>query len=154
MAQLACQMGHPRLAGQVLFYPSTDSVSRNTPSFQAFGDKPLGLPKRDVDWFLAQYAPNPNDWDDPQISPLLAQDLHGLAPALVVTAEYDVLRDEGEQYACRMEAAGVPVKLMRCNGMPHGFLSMAGLIRRATRYFDQVAVEIRSMATEATTLVR
>lgn len=100
-----------------------------------------------MDWFLAQYAPDPVDRHNPQVSPLLARDLHGLAPALVVTAEYDVLRDEGEDYARRMLSAGVQVKLMRCNGMPHGFLSIAGLIRRATRYFDQVVAEIRSLAT-------
>lgn len=146
VAQMAQKKGGPRLAGQVLFYPSTDSVSLDTPSFRAFGEKPLGLPKRDVVWFRAQYTPDPSDWHNPQVSPLMAQDLRGLAPALVVTAEFDVLRDEGEDYARRMLSAGVQVKLMRCNGMPHGFLSMAGLIRRATRYFDQAVAEIRSLA--------
>ena len=62
-----------------------------------------------------------------------------------MTAEFDVLRDEGEAYARLMQEAGVKVKLMRCNGMTHGFLSVMGLIRRATGYFEEVAEEIRRM---------
>ncbi len=145
-AQLARREGGPELAGQVLFYPSTDSVSLSTPSFQAFGDKALGLPRRDVDWFLAQYAPDHSQRADARLSPLLAADFSGLAPAVVVTAEFDVLRDEGEDYARRMQAAGVQVKLMRCNGMIHGFLSMIGLLHRAGGYFEQIAAEIRCLA--------
>jgi acetyl esterase/lipase len=76
---------------------------------------------------------------------LLWYNLHGLPPALVVTAEFDVLRDEGKAYARRMQEAGVKVKLMRCNGMVHGFLSLIGLIQRAAQYFEQAAVEIRKM---------
>ena len=146
VAQLARQAGGPRLAGQVLFYPSADSVSLDTPSFKEFGDKSLGLPRRDVDWFMDQYVPDRRERGDARVSPLLAKDFHGLAPALVVTAEFDVLRDEGEAYARRLEEAGVPVKLMRCNGMIHGFLSLMGLLHRATGYFDQVVTEIRQLA--------
>jgi acetyl esterase len=98
-----------------------------------------------VEWFLEQYTPDPKDRLNPLVSPLLEDDLRGLPPALVVTAEFDVLRDEGEAYARRMQEAGVKVKLMRCNGMVHGFLSMIGLIKRATKYFEQVAGEIRKM---------
>ncbi len=66
----------------------------------------------------------------------------------MVTAEFDVLRDEAETYARRLKEAGVPVTLMRCNGMIHGFLSMAGVISRATSYFERVAAEIRRMAAQ------
>jgi acetyl esterase len=62
-----------------------------------------------------------------------------------MTTEFDMLRDEAEAYARRIEEAGVRVKIMRCNGMIHGFLSMAGLIQRATGYFEQVVEEIRGM---------
>lgn len=145
VAQMASQKGGPGIAGQVLFYAAVDAANLDTPSYKEFGGQSLGLPTSDVVWFLDQYTPDPKDRLDPRVSPLLADDLRGLPPALVVTAEFDVLRDEGEAYARRMQAAGVQVKLMRCNGMVHGFLSMIGLIRRATMYFEDVAGEARKM---------
>jgi acetyl esterase len=145
VSQMARKKGAPRLAGQVLFYAATNAVALDTPSYKEFGERSLGLPTRDVNWFLDQYTPDPKDRLDPRVSPLLEKDLNGLPPALVVTAEFDVLRDEGEAYARCLKKAGVPVKLMRCNGMMHGFLSLTGLIRRATQYFDQAVVEIRRM---------
>jgi acetyl esterase len=146
VAQMSRQKGVAKLAGQVLFYAATDGVNLDTPSYKEFGNQSFGLPRQDVEWFLEQYTPDPKDRLNPQVSPLLADDLGGLPPALVVTAEFDVLRDEGEAYARRMEEAGVKVKLIRCNGMVHGFLSTIGLIKRASQYFEQVAEEIRSMA--------
>ena len=148
VAQLRHRQGASPLAGQVLFYPVTDCAMLDTPSYNEFGKQSLGLPTRDMEWFLNQYTPDSKDRLNPQVSPLLEKDLQGLAPALVVTAEFDVLRDEGETYARRLKEAGVPVTLLRCNGMIHGFLSLAGLIRRATEYFDQVVVEIKRMAGE------
>ena len=68
-----------------------------------------------------------------------------MPPALVITAEFDVLRDEAETYAERLKLAGVPVTLMRCNGMNHGFLTTVGLIRRSEIYFDQIAEYIKEM---------
>jgi len=146
VAQMRRQKGVPPLAGQVLFYAGIDGANLDTPSYKEFDGHSYNLPKQDVEWFLEQYTPNPKDRLDVRVSPLLADDLGGLPPALVVTAEFDVLRDEGETYARRMQEAGVKVKLMRCNGMVHGFLSTIGLIKRATQYFEQVAEEIRKMA--------
>lgn len=146
VAQMARQEGTSKLAGQVLFYAVTNGASLDTPSYKEFDGQSFGLPKRDMEWYLEQYTPNPKDRLNPLVSPLLADDLGGLPPALVVTAEFDVLRDEGEAYARRMQEGGVKVKLIRCNGMVHGFLSMVGLIKRATQYFEQVAEEIRKMA--------
>ncbi len=144
VAQLLRKDG-PRLAGQFLFYPGTDCVNLDTPSYKEFGGGAYGLPKADIEWFLDQYAPAPIDRSDPRISPSMETDLGGLPPAVVVTAEFDVLRDEGEAYARRMQAAGVQVTTMRCNGMIHGFLTMIGLIRRATLYFDQVITELKRL---------
>lgn len=148
VAQLALQSGGPRLAGQLLFYAATDSAELDTPSYREFGERQLGLTTRDVSWFLDQYLPDRWQRLDPRASPVRAKDFRGLAPALVVTAEFDVLRDEAETYARRLQEAGVPVTLMRCNGMVHGFLSMAGAVRRATSYFEQVAAEVRRMAAQ------
>lgn len=146
VAQMAGEKGAPKITGQVLLYAALDCAHLDTPSFKEFDGPTYALPRRDVEWFLAQYTPDPKARLDPRVSPLLAKDLHGLPPALVVTAEFDVLRDEGEAYARRMQEAGVKVKLMRCNGMVHGFLSLIGLIRRATMYFEEIAGEIRTMA--------
>ncbi len=145
VAQRTREKGALKIAGQVLFYAGLDGANLDTGSYKEFGGPSFGLTRQDVDWFLDQYAPDSKDRLDARVSPLLAEDLHGLPPALVVTAEFDVLRDEGEAYARRMQAAGVKVQLMRCNGMVHGFLSMIGLIRRSTIYFEQVAEEIRKM---------
>ena len=145
VALMAAPKGGPKLAGQVLMYAATNGASLDTPSYKEFGEKNYGLPKRDVQWFMRHYIINTDDWLNPLASPLLAKDLHGLAPALIVTAEFDVLRDEAEAYAKRLEEAGVPVKLIRCNGMVHGFLSMLGMVKRAEIYFDQVVAEIKKM---------
>ena len=146
VAQMACEKGTPLIKGQVLFYAAVDLAHLDTPSFKEFGGPSYGLTKRDVDWFLEQYTPDSKDRLDPRVSPLLAQDLHGLPAALVVTAEFDVLRDEAETYARQMQEAGGQVKLMRCNGMMHGFLSLIGLIRRATNYFEEISGEIRKLS--------
>ncbi len=143
---LLARDGGPRLAGQVLLCSATDCVSLDTGSYQTFGDGTYSLPKADMDWFIDQYAPPPIDRRDPRISPLLAADLSGLPPALVATAEFDVLRDEGEAYAQRLQEAGVPVTLLRGNGMIHDFFYLVGLIQRATQYFDEVVAEVRKMA--------
>lgn len=147
-AQMSRHNGESTLAGQVLFYAATNAVNLNTPSYVEFDGPAYNLPRQDVDWFLEQYTPEPWERRDARVSPLLAEDLRGLPPALVVTAEFDVLRDEGEDYARRMQAAGVKVKLMRCNGMVHGFVSTIGLIKRATMYMEQVAEEIMRMVGE------
>jgi acetyl esterase len=142
VAHMAARQGGPNLVGQVLLYPATNGASLDTPSYQDFGGRDYSLSRHDMEWFMGQYLPNPAGWLDPRASPLLEQDLHGLAPALVVTAEFDVLRDEAEEYARRLEAAGGRVTLLRCNGMTHGFLSMVGLIQRVELYFDQVIAGI------------
>ncbi|MFD8533478.1 alpha/beta hydrolase [Streptosporangium canum] len=122
-----------RPAHQLLIYPVTD-VAMDTPSYRdrATG---FGLGAGEMAWFIEQYGGDPAD---PRLAPLRLADKTGLAPATVITAEYDPLCDEGEAYAAQLAAAGVPVELRRYGGAIHGFFGLPG-------FFDQ-AVEAREYA--------
>ncbi len=121
VALMARDRGGPRLASQVLLYPVTD-YSFATASYQENAEGYL-LSTTDMKWFWAHYLPEPARGLELYASPLRAADLRGLAPALVVTAEYDPLRDEGRAYASQLQAAGVPTTLLEYEGMVHGFVS-------------------------------
>ncbi|MGX1135489.1 acetyl esterase [Streptomyces glaucescens] len=119
---LAKERGGVRLVHQVLFCPATDALM-NTSSYDDFADGYF-LGREAMRHFWRQYVPDPADRRRITASPLRASDdeLSGLPPALVVTAEADVLRDEGETYAARLRLAGVPVAAMRYHGTIHGFV--------------------------------
>jgi acetyl esterase len=119
VTHLARDAGGPALAFQLLLYPATD-LRAATPSFEENGTG-YGAPAGFIRWLIGQYA-SADDVLDPRASPLLAADFAGLPPAYVATGEYDPLRDEGEAYAERLAAAGVPVTLSRREGMAHGFM--------------------------------
>jgi acetyl esterase/lipase len=89
------------------------------------------LDSRDLGWCWSHYLAQPSDGSNPLASPLLARDLGGLPPALVVTAEHDPLRAEGERYADRLRRAGTSVELVRFDDVPHGFFSLAGEVDAA-----------------------
>ena len=129
------------LAVQVLVYPATDG-RLHTPSFRENADVPI-LTAQVVHWFWNQFCPVARR-AEPEASVLRARDLSGAAPALVLTAEYDVLRDEGGAYAGRLLDAGVPLTLTRCDGQIHGFLRMPAVIGRAWEAIDEVARSVRS----------
>ncbi|MBO2447531.1 alpha/beta hydrolase [Actinomadura barringtoniae] len=109
------------LAHQLLIYPVTDTAM-NTPSHRAFATG-YGLDGEGLGRFMKLYRGSA-DPADPRIAPLRAPVLSGLAPATVITAEYDILRDEGEAYARRLAEAGVEVELRRFEGMVHSFFLM------------------------------
>ena len=119
---MARDQGTPPLVYQLLVYPTT-SFALDTPSCQENADGYF-LTRDDMVWFQNLYLRSNADRDDPYASPLQAQDLRGLPSALVITAEFDPLRDEGEAYAARLREADVAVVCTRYNGMIHGFLSM------------------------------
>ena len=120
------EAGETILTGQVLVYPVTDHYGAGHPSYAEFADG-YGLTDRDMVWFWDQFVP-PARAAEPWVSPLRAADLAGLPAACVVTAECDVLRDEGEAYAARLAAAGVPVRSQRFAGLNHGCLGLAGTV--------------------------
>ncbi|TDU90960.1 acetyl esterase [Kribbella voronezhensis] len=116
----------PALAAQLLVYPNT-LYGSDTASMRA-GDDPFLFNRTSVDWYWGHYLKDPADGRNPLASPLLAESHADLPPALVITAEYDPLRDEGEFYAEKLYAAGVPTQLSRYDGMVHGFFAMSGVL--------------------------
>ncbi|MEV0612219.1 alpha/beta hydrolase [Nonomuraea sp. NPDC050404] len=129
-----------RLAHQVLVCPVLD-VAMDTPSYTDYA-KGFGLEAAEMAWFVRQYARDA-DPADPLLSPLRLPDLSGLPPATIVTAEYDVLRDEGERYAARLTKAGVPAALRRFEGALHGFSVLPGLFDQAVEAREYVAERLR-----------
>lgn len=127
LTQLAKRRAEFTVAAQVLFYPVTDAAF-DTPSYQQFAEGYF-LRRDGMQWFWDQYTTSPTERGDILASPLRASsdELAGLPPALVITAEADVLRDEGEQYAAHLRQAGVPVTAVRYLGTIHDFVMLNAL---------------------------
>jgi isopentenyl diphosphate isomerase/L-lactate dehydrogenase-like FMN-dependent dehydrogenase/acetyl esterase/lipase len=140
---LARQRGGPALAAQLLVYPNT-CYGADTRSMRESADDPSMFNRRSVDWYWGHYLASPADGADPLASPLLAPDHSGLPPALVITAEYDPLRDEGEQYAEKLRAAGVPTECTRYDGMMHGFFLMSSTLDGGRRAVEQAVAFLRA----------
>jgi acetyl esterase len=111
----------PRLIFQLLLAPLTDFRLPDTPSLAEYAEGYL-LTKEDIVWFTNHYLNSEEDKSNPLASPYLASSFAGLPPALIITAEYDPLRDDGERYGERLKEAGVPVTISRRNGAIHGFI--------------------------------
>ncbi|MEU5690701.1 alpha/beta hydrolase [Actinosynnema sp. NPDC020468] len=144
---LAKRRGDVVFRAQVLFYPVTDA-SFDTPSYREFGEGYF-LRRDSMEWLWDQYLPDHRHRAESTASPLRAAlaELEGLPPALVVTAEADVLRDEGEAYADRLRAAGVPVTAVRYQGVIHDFVLLNGL--RGTRAASAAIAQAISVLREA-----
>jgi acetyl esterase len=136
--------GGPALALQVLIYPVANMQSFDTGSHREFADG-YYLTAPLMEWFRALYLGHPEDGAHIDTSPLFTPDLRGLPPAIVITAECDILRDEGEAYAKRLQEAGVPVTYTLYKGMIHPFFSMPGVLTQARKAIDQVAAAVRDM---------
>ncbi len=135
VAQQVRDAGGPALAAQLLVYPATD-VPGEYPSREENGEGYF-LDAVTMEWFINHYAADPGHHTDPRLSPLQASSLAGLPPAVVVTAEYDPLRDEGAAYAQALEAAGVRVDYRRFDGMIHGFFDMGPHSAGAQKAVDE-----------------
>ncbi|MBV9365769.1 MAG: alpha/beta hydrolase [Solirubrobacterales bacterium] len=144
VAQHAARHEGPSPVLQLLIYPATDFTKRRR-SRELFGDGFL-LTNSEMDWFETNYLGSDRAHAaDPRASPLLADDLSGLAPALVVTAAFDPLRDEGEEYAQALREAGTPVTLRRFPGFIHAFTAGAGVSRSARDALIEIAGATRAM---------
>ena len=140
-AQLSAREGAP--AAQLLIYPATDAASKEWPSKEMFG-RGYFLARSDCDAFSRHYTGRTGARDDdPRVAPLRAPDLSGLAPALVVTAGFDALRDEGDAYAQRLKEAGGAVVWRRFASLGHGFLHMTGVCPAAHAAVVEVARDWR-----------
>ncbi len=142
VSQIARNSGGPAIAAQVLIYPSTDG-DIDSESMTKF-DPPL-LSREEIAWFYDQYIPQKSQRRDPRFAPLHATDLSNLPPAFVLTAEYDLLCEEGERYASRLAEAGVRVKVERYRGTFHGFFSMDGGLPHSVKATDDIAEFVSSI---------
>ena len=140
IARRARAGGGPSIAFQLLVYPVTD-MTRSLPSHTENGTGYL-LDSDAMSWFLDNYLAKA-DRRHPDASPLFADDLSGLPPAFVLTAEFDPLRDEGEAYAERLRTAGVPVTTSRYDGMIHGFYGLDSIFDAAKKATAETVVALR-----------
>lgn len=141
VSRLAAIRQGPKISYQCLFYPVTDARC-DSQSYEDFAEGYL-LSAAMMYWFWQQYLQNAEHGDDPLASPLRADRLADLPPTTLFTAEFDPLRDEGEAFALRLREAGVSVHVQRCEGMVHGFISMAPFVERAAHALSDAAADLR-----------
>ena len=143
VAQMARDRGGPALVYQLLVYPVTN-YGYDTASYRENADGYL-LTRDAMVWFWNHYLRSAADGNNPLASPLRANDLRGLPPAMVLTAEFDPLRDEGEAYAIRLQEAGVPVTLKRYAGTIHGFFSLGAVLDQGKQAMADAAAALRTI---------
>jgi acetyl esterase len=134
------------LSMQVLLYPGLDTTA-SSKSWQELGTGAYGLGRDDGLVYYNAYLPPGIDRTDPRVSPAYATDLAGLAPALIITAEFDPLRDEGDEYAVKLREAGVPTDHYCWPGMIHGQLLFAGVLDAGSQLIERVSNGLRSAFT-------
>ncbi|CAN5342273.1 alpha/beta hydrolase [soil metagenome] len=142
VAQEMKRLGEPQPALQLLIYPAVD-VASETASMTTYGDAyPLSRPI--MDWFMGHYMGPDANPADPRLSPDKTEDLSGLAPAVVVTAGFDPLVDQGEAYAKRLIAAGVPTTYRCYDSLAHGFTAFTGAVPAADTACREIARLVRA----------
>jgi acetyl esterase/lipase len=141
LAQEMKAAGEPQPALQLLIYPAVD-VASQTQSMTTYADA-FPLSRATMDWFMGHYLAPSDDRVDPRASPLHAADLSGLAPAVVVTAGFDPLVDQGEAYAKRLSDAGVPVVYRCYDALAHAFTAFTGAVPAADIACREIAGLVR-----------
>jgi acetyl esterase len=143
VALMARDRGGPALAYQLLIYPVTaPAQGTQSASYQDNAEGYL-LTRGSMEWFWQHYLVSPEEGTNPYASPLHASDLSNLPPALVITAEFDPLRDEGLAYARRLQEAGVSVTSSHYEGLIHGFFWMAGALDAGRQLIGEIGTELR-----------
>lgn len=146
LAAACCLMAQDRrsvdIAQQVLIYPVTDH-NFDRPSYQENAEGYM-LTRHSMQWFWSQYVTDASDRSHAYASPIRAESLAGQPSAFVISAEFDPLRDEGEAYARRLEAFGVPVEMTRANGQIHGFLRWTDKFDAALEMIEQIGHFVRT----------
>ncbi len=142
VALMARDQGGPPLRMQVLIYPAFDPTM-SAPSHREFAEDGYVLSRADMVWFWNHYLRGRQDEANPYLNPARAKDLSRLPAALVITAGFDPLRDEGEAYAALLRKAGVTVSSKRCEGLTHGFFNMTSQIDQAKVARDQACAALR-----------
>ena len=135
-------LGRVAIKGQLLIYPVTGH-DFNTQSYQHYSAG-MQLTKRDMEWFFENYAPA-SMHGDPKISPMAQQNIEGLPRTVVLTSEYDVLRDDGELYAKKLISAGVSVVTRRMAGLPHGFVRLYNIVDAADQAMTTIAQDVKTL---------
>jgi acetyl esterase len=139
---MAADRGTPTFVYQLLIYPVTN-YAFDTASYQENADGYL-LTRDAMQWYWGHYLAHENDGQNPYASPLRARDCRRLPPAMVITAEFDPLRDEGEAYGARLREAGVPVIIKRYEGMIHGFFSLGHMMTQGKQAVADAAAGLRA----------
>ena len=132
----------PELALQLMVYPVTE-WDFGTASYQQNADG-YGLTQDTMRWYWDHYLANDADATNPYAAPMRAEDLSGLPAALVITAEFDPLRDEGEAYAHLLEAAGVPTQCTRYDGMTHGFFGQSAVMDKGKQAISEASAALKA----------
>jgi acetyl esterase len=147
VTQRARDAGGPDIALQVLIYPVTD-CDLDTPSY-IDPDNQLLLDRDGMAWFWDRYVPDPSLRTMPDASPLRASDLSELPPSVVITAQYDVLRDEGDAYAKRLRDSGVPIEHVCFENQMHGFVTLINVLPASETGLDLVVAAIERQLSAA-----
>jgi acetyl esterase len=128
---------------QILIYPATD-LTMSLPSHERYGQG-FFLDRAMIEWFRKRYFTDLERAAEVGASPLFAEDMRGLPPAVVVTAGFDPLRDEGEAYAAALESAGIAVRFRCESALIHGFINMGGICAEARAATDRIADDLAEL---------